>query len=183
VRLRRLQVELGPGLTIESRAFMLRPEPDPSVHFKGTYREEGWRRCGLMSAPDGLTFTPWPHDVFPAWSVPALEAAKCAAKQGDDVFGRVHLRLYEAFFTESRNIADRTEIARIVAECGVDRERFAADYATGIGREAVVADHTAALAGEGVQAIPTVIIAETGRRLVGLADLATYRSAVLEAAG
>ncbi|MBI4634809.1 MAG: DsbA family protein [Candidatus Rokubacteria bacterium] len=182
MRLRRLREELGPALVIESRAFPLRPTPDPSVRFKGTYREEGWRRCAQMAAADGITFTPWPHEVFASWSLPALEAAKCVANQGESLAERVHLGLYEAFFTHSRNIADREEVARIVAETGADMARFTADYASGLGREAVVGDYEAALA-DGVRAIPTVVIAETGRAVTGLADLATYRAAVSEAAG
>jgi len=183
VRLRRLSEEFGPRVTIEHRAFPLRPAPDPSVRFKGTYREEGWRRCAQMSAADGITFTPWPHDTFPNWSLPALEAAKCVARQGDEaLFERLHLRLYEAFFRDSRNIADRDEVTRVVAEAGADMVRFATDYASGVGRDAVLADYRAAVTEEGVQAIPTVIVGESGERLVGLADAATYRAAVEEAA-
>jgi predicted DsbA family dithiol-disulfide isomerase len=167
---------------LESRAFMLRPEPAPApVAFTGTYREAGWRRCGAMSREDGITFQPWPHAALPNWSLPALEAAKCAAKQGGAQFERVHLRLFRAYFTESRNIADREEVARIVAEAGLDMGRFSADYAAGIGREAVIADHTTAVAELGVQAIPAVIVAATGRRLVGLADPASYRAAIEDA--
>ena len=167
---------------MESRAFPLRPVPDPSVRFAGTYRAEAWRRCGAMSEADGIRFAPWPHAEFANWSLPALEAAKCVAKQGEELFARLHLRLYEAFFTESRNIADRAEVTRVVAEAGADMTRFAADYASGIGREAVQSDFEAAIA-EGVGSIPTVIIAATGRGLVGLADLAHYRAAVEAAAG
>ncbi len=104
------------------------------MKFKGTPREAGWRRCGQMSEPDGIYFTPWPHEEYPIWSVPALETAKCVAKQGDEAFDRLHLRPYEAAVTE-----------------------------------------------HGVQAIPAVVVVETGRALVGLADLATYRAAVQEA--
>ena len=161
---------------------MLRPEPAPTpVAFRGTYREAGWRRCGEMSREDGIAFQPWPHAAMPNWSLPALEAAKCAAKQGDALFERVHLSLFRAYFTESRDISDRAEVARIVAEAGVDMARFAADYAAGLGRDAVVAEHTTAIADLGVQAIPAVIISATGRRLVGLADLATYRAAIEDA--
>ena len=97
--------------------------PDASARFKGTYREDGWRRCAQMSAGDGIRFTPWPHEGFAAWSLPALEAAKCAAKQGDELFARVHLDLYRAFFTESRNISVTEHGVRsiptvIVAETG-----------------------------------------------------------------
>lgn len=135
-----------------------------------------------MSAADGIRFTPWPHAEFPNWSLPALEAAKCVAKQGEEVFTRLHLRLYEAFFTASRNIADRDEVTRIVEESGADMARFAADYASGIGREAVLGDFETAIA-EGVRSIPTVIVADTARSLVGLADVAQYRAAVEAASG
>lgn len=104
---------------VESRAFPLRPAPDPTVRFAGTYRAEAWRRCGAMSAADGIRFTPWPHADYPNWSLPALDAAKCVAKQGEEAFARLHLRLYAAFFTESRNIADREEVTRIVEEAGI----------------------------------------------------------------
>ena len=155
--------------------------PDPSARFKGTYREEGWRRCAQMSAGDGIRFTPWPHEGFTAWSLPALEAAKCAAKQSDELFAKVHLDLYRAFFTESRNIADPVVVSDVVAAAGADMERFAADFEAGIGREAVVGDYETAITEHGVRSIPTVIVAETGRALVGLADYATYRAAVEEA--
>ena len=155
--------------------------PDRAVRFTGTYREQGWRRCAAMSAGDGIGLTPWPHEELPGWSLPALEAAKCVAKQGDELFARVHAKLYEAFFTESRNIADPAVVADVVAASGADMARFAADFEAGIGREAIVSDYEAAVAEHGVRSIPTVIVAETGRALVGLADLSVYRAAVEEA--
>ena len=150
--------------------------------FTGTYREQGWRRCAAMSAEDGITFTPWARGSLPAFSLPALEAAKCAAKQGDELFEPVHVSLYRAFFGENRNIADPAEVERIVAEAApVDMARFVADRDLGIGRHAVANDYEAALTEHGVRSIPTVIVAETGRRVVGLADLSIYRAAVEEA--
>lgn len=149
--------------------------------FKGTYREAGWARCGQMSVPDGLAFTPWPHGEMPNWSLPALQAAKCAAKQGDEIFERTHLALYEAFFTRSLNIADPAVVAPVVAQTGADMPRFTADVAAGLGREAVVSDYERAVAEHGVRSIPTVIVRETGRVLAGLADYATYEAAVREA--
>jgi len=152
----------------------------PAVSFKGTYREDGWRRCGQMAAADGITFTPWPHPQMPNWSLPALEAAKCVARQGDELFDRVDLALFEAFFTHSRNIADAAVVREIVAGVGADLRRFDADLESGAGREAVVKDYEAAVA-EGVRSIPTVIVPQTGRALVGLVDTAMYRAAVEEA--
>jgi predicted DsbA family dithiol-disulfide isomerase len=173
---------MGASLVVEHRAFPLRPAPVAPVPFKGTYREDGWRRCGQMAAADGITFTPWPHAQMPNWSLPALEAAKCVARQSEDVFGRVNLALFEAFFTHSRNIADPAIVRDIVAAAGADLRRFDADLESGAGREAVVKDYEAAVA-EGVRSIPTVIVPETGRALVGLVDASMYRAAVEEAAG
>jgi predicted DsbA family dithiol-disulfide isomerase len=135
-----------------------------------------------MSARDGITFTPWPHEALPGWSLPALEAGKCVALQGHEAFERVHLRFYRAFFTESRDIGDRREVEAIVTEAGVDLDRFRADYAAGAGREAVINDYRTAVEEHGIRSIPTVVIPETGRCLVGLADLAQYQAAVDEAA-
>lgn len=154
----------------------------PPVPFKGTYREDGWRRCGQMAAVDGVTFTPWPHAAMPNWSLPALEAAKCVARQGDDLFARTSLALFEAYFTQSRNIADPAVVREVVAVAGADLARFDSDLESGAGREAVVKDYEAAVA-EGVRSIPTVIVPDTGRALVGLVDASMYRAAVEEAAG
>lgn len=154
----------------------------PPAPFKGTYREDGWRRCGQMAAVDGITFTPWPHAHMPNWSLPALEAAKCAARQGDEVFERANLALFEAYFTHSRNIADPAIVREVVAATGADLRRLDADLEAGVGRDAVMKDYEAAVA-EGVRSIPTVIVPETGRALVGLVDAARYRDAVEEAAG
>ena len=168
-------------MTLEERAFPLRPMPDPSAKFKGTYREAGWRRCHQMSEGDAV-FTPWPHDDYPNWSLPALEAAKCVAMQGDPaVDDRLHLGLFEAFFTKSHNIAQPDQVIRIVEAAGADMTRFRADYEAGAGRELVIRDYRAAVEEDGVQGIPTVIVPETGERVVGLADLETYRRVVKEA--
>jgi predicted DsbA family dithiol-disulfide isomerase len=171
---------MGDALEIEWRAFPLRPQPDPTARFKGTYREEGWRRCGAMAAPDGIRFTPWPHDDYPNWSLPALEAAKCVAHQGPEAFDRLHLRLYEAIFTRSINIARRDELVEVVRESGADMDRFLADLDSGAARNEVAADYEHAI-GDGVRAIPTIIV-DGGRRLTGLTDLPTYRKAIEEAA-
>ena len=182
MRLRTLSDEMRDGLIVEERAFPLRPAPEHGVPFRGTYREAGWKRCGDMARDDGITFTPWPHPSMPGWSLPALEAAKCVAKQGGGPFRSLHLALFRAYFTESRNIGDPHEVVRIVAEQPeVDLDGFVADYRSGIGRDAVVADYESAVSEHGVRSIPTVIVPATGRYLVGLADIETYRSAIDEA--
>jgi predicted DsbA family dithiol-disulfide isomerase len=166
VRLRQLQTDLGGRLALHWRAFPLRPTPDPTVTFKGTYREEGWRRCQALAADTGVTFRMWERPDFPTSSMPALEAAKCVLLQG------------EAFFGEGVNIGVPEEVAGVVrAVPGLDVARFLADYETGKGRPAVLDDYETAVREHGVRAIPTVIL-ETGRRIVGAVSLAEYRRAI-----
>ena len=171
---------MGDRLSIQWKAFPLRPEPDPTATFKGTHREDGWRRCGAMAASDGITFTPWPRDDYPRWSLPALRAAKCVARQGPDAFERLHLLLYEALFTRSVNIARAEELVGAVRESGADMNRFLSDFEGDGARDAVLADYAEAVTRDRVRAIPTIIV-EGGRRLTGLVDLATYRKAIEEA--
>jgi predicted DsbA family dithiol-disulfide isomerase len=130
-----------------------------------------------MAAADGIRFTPWEREDFPAWSLPALEAAKCVARQGAALFERLHLALYEAFFTRGRNIAQPDELMDVAAEAGADMERLAADLRAGVGREAVLRDWQQAVTRDHVRAIPTIIV-DGGPRLTGLMDLAAYRAAL-----
>ena len=175
MRLRQLRAELGGRVTLRWRAFPLRPVADPTVTFKGTYREEGWRRCRELARDTGVTYRMWERPDYPAWSLPALEAAKCAALQGDHAFEALHLRLYAAFFSEGVNIGRREEVAEVVRSVPeVDATRFQADYEEGKGRQAVLEDYEAATREHGVRAIPTVVL-EDGRRMVGAVALAEYR--------
>lgn len=177
MRLRRLKAELGNRVRIEWKAFPLRPVPDPSATFKGTYREEAWKRCGAQAAQDGVAFNLWSREDYPNWSLPALEAAKCVAAQGEAAFERLHLMLYEAFFSRGRNIANPAELVKVVGESGADMERFLADFESGKARPWVLQDYEEAVAHAGVRAIPTVVL-NGGRRVVGLVDFAEYRRLV-----
>jgi len=117
----------------------------------------------------------WARPDYPTWSLPALEAAKCVAFQGDEPFEATHLALYAAFFADGVNIGRPEEVTAVVRGVpGVDAERFLADYETGKGRQAVLEDYEAAVREHGVRAIPTVIL-EDGRRIVGAVTLDAYR--------
>jgi len=174
VRLRQLQKELGDRLSIEWKAFPLRPVPDPSATFKGTYREEAWKRCRSQVEPDGIVYNLWSRDDYPNWSLPALEAAKCVALQGAEVFERLHLKLYEAFFSRGRNISNLDEVMEVVKEAGAEMRRFLSDFESGKARAWVLQDYEEAVTRAGVRAIPTVVV-NGGKRVVGLVDLAEYR--------
>jgi len=151
----------------------LRPEPDPTVTFKGTYREAAWQRAALMSAPDGVTFTMWARDDYPTWSLPALEAAKCVASQGNEAFERVHLLLFEAFFTKGINIGIRNEVVEVVRGAGVDMDRFLKEYDAGTAKAQVLKEFEGAHSTYQITAIPTVIF-NGGRKVVGATSLEDY---------
>ena len=126
-----------------------------------------------MSAPDGVTFTMWARDDYPTWSLPALEAAKCVASQGNEPFERVHLLLFEAFFTKGINIGNRGEIIEVVRGAGVDMDRFLKDYDAGTARAQVLKEYEEAHSTHRITAIPTVIF-DGGRKVVGATSLEDY---------
>jgi len=178
VRLRQLSAELSEPITLRWRAFPLRPEPDPTASFAGTYREAAWRRCQELARDVPVTFRMWERADFPTWSLPALEAAKCVSLQGNAAFEALHLRLYAAFFAEGVNIGRPDEVVTVVRSVPeVDSGRFLTDYEAGKGRQSVLEDYESAVREHGVRAIPTVI-AENGRRIVGAVSLAEYRRAL-----
>ena len=160
-------------MRIQWRSFPLRPTPDPTVTFKGTYREAGWRRASAQAEPEGITYRIWEREDFPTWSLPALEAAKCASFQGE-AFERLHLALYEAFFSRGVNIAVREELLPIVSAAGLDMDQFHADGDSGRARDAVLRDYAAAQQEHQVRAIPTVIL-DRGQKIVGAVPYEEYR--------
>jgi predicted DsbA family dithiol-disulfide isomerase len=175
VRLRTLRDQSGGGITLSWRAFPLRPAPDPSATFKGTYREAGWARCRDLARDTDVEYRMWSRSDFPTWSLPALDAAKCVALQGEESFEATHLALYRAFFTDGVNIGRPEEVIDVVKRVpGVDGRRFMQDYGAGRGRQAVLSDYEAAVSQHGVRAIPTVV-APDGRRVIGAVPLAEYQ--------
>ncbi len=126
-----------------------------------------------MSAAEGVRFTMWARDDFPTWSLPALEAAKCVALQGDEPFERVHLLLFEAFFSKGVNIGKREEVIEVVRGAGVEMDRFLKDYGAGTARAQVLKEYEEALTTYRVNSIPTVIF-DGGQEIVGATSLDEY---------
>jgi predicted DsbA family dithiol-disulfide isomerase len=143
------------------------------VTFKGTYREAAWHRAASMSAPDGVRFTMWARDDYPTWSLPALEAAKCIALQGDDAFERLHLLLFEAFFSKGINIGKREEVIKVVRGAGVDMDRFLKDYDAGTARAQILKEYEEAITAYQVNSIPTVIF-DGGQKVIGATSINEY---------
>jgi predicted DsbA family dithiol-disulfide isomerase len=180
VRLRTIEERFGDRIVIERRSFALRPSPDPTAKFRGTYREQGWQRAARLAAPDGVVFKMWERDDFPSWSIPALAAAKCASFQGKDAYDRMHYALFEAFFTRGMNIANDGEIFSVAEECRLDMDRFRADYAGGEGQKLAIEEYEDAINRFMVTAVPTVFFGSA--RVVGAVPLQDYLQ-VLEKLG
>ncbi len=126
-----------------------------------------------MSAPDGVRFTMWARDDYPTWSLPALEAAKCIALQGDDAFERLHLLLFEAFFSKGINIGKREEVIKVVRGAGVDMDRFLKDYDAGTARAQILKEYEEAITAYQVNSIPTVIF-DGGQKVIGATSINEY---------
>jgi predicted DsbA family dithiol-disulfide isomerase len=172
-----LQERFGERLQIERRAFPLRPGPDHTVSFRGTYREAAWRRIQTMVAPEGIVWNMWDRDDYPHWSLPALEAAKCAALQGNDAFDAMHFLLFRGFFELGVNIADHEEVRTLAQQAPLDYARFVNDYESGLTRRAVLDEYEDAVNTHMIYAIPTVIFPD-GDRIVGAVSLEEYAKAL-----
>ena len=172
MRLRKIEERFGDRLLIERRSFALRPVPDPTAKFRGTYREQGWQRAARLAAPDGVVFNMWQRDDFPTWSIPALAAAKCAAFQSKEAYERMHYALFEAFFTRGMNIANTEEIFSVAEACQLDMERFRVDYASGEGQKLAIEEYEESVNRFMVTAVPTVFFDQV--RVVGAVPLQDY---------
>jgi predicted DsbA family dithiol-disulfide isomerase len=115
----------------------------------------------------------WTRADFPQWSVPALEAAKCAELQGVEAFERMHLNLFRAFFEEGLNIGEPGEVIDVARRAGLDMDRFQKDYEQGNERPRILEQHEQAVKQYGVRAIPTVVIGGAAP-IVGAVPLEEY---------
>lgn len=109
-----LQQKLGDLLTIDWRAFELRPDPVPTLDPDGQYLHRVWKSSVYPMAEErGMVLRLPP--VQPR-SRKALEAAEFARERnGFDLMNRA---LFRAFFEDGRNIADLSTLEDVA--CSVD---------------------------------------------------------------
>ena len=171
MRLREIEQAYGDRVRLYWRAFPLIPgeQPDRRVTQK---TRDGWQRIGAEEPR--ATFAPPPLDApLPASSIPAQTAAKCAERQGDEAFARLHNRLFTALFRDGLDIG-RPEVLRgLAGEVGLDLARFERDF-SGEAYEAVLRDCAEGTAWFGVSGLPTVILNEK-LSLVGAVPVERYR--------
>lgn len=147
------------------------------MYFRGTRREASWRRIAAMVEAEGIGWNMWQRDEYPNWSLPALEAAKCAALQGEAAFEDMHFRLFRGFFEQGVNIAKADEVLALARQAPLDYDRFIDDFTSGITRRAIFAEYDEALNTYWVQAIPTVIYNDS-ERVVGAVPTEEYLKAL-----
>ena len=126
-----------------------------------------------MIEPEGIAWTMWQRDDYPHWSLPALEAAKCAALQSPEAFEDMHFRLFRGFFEQGVNIANPDEILSLAQQAPLDYDRFVDDFTAETTRRTILEEYDEALNTYWVQAIPTVVFNDR-ERLVGAVPFEHY---------
>ena len=171
MRLREIQQAYGDRVRVHWRTFPLIPgeQPDRRVTEK---TREGWQRIGAEE-PRASFGQPAMDAPLPSSSIPALTAAKCAERQGEEAFERLHERLFTALFRDGLDIGRPDVLRRLARETALDLARFEADY-VGEAYEAVLHDCAEGAAWFGVSGLPTVILNEK-LSLVGAVPTERYR--------
>jgi predicted DsbA family dithiol-disulfide isomerase len=171
VRLHDIRQAYGDRVRIHWRTFPLIPgeQPDRRVTQK---TRAGRLRVGAEE-PRACFVPPDIDAPLPSSSIPALTAAKCAERQGADVFERFHERLFTAHFRDNFDIGRHDVLRNLARELALDLARFETDYASEA-YEAVLHDCAEGAAWFGVSGLPTVILNEK-LSLVGAVPTERYR--------
>lgn len=159
-RLRAVMPELQGRATLR-----LRPYPLELIDGYAAPRdilEQEWWLAAIQepSAP----FAPYRGDDWPTTTLPAFEAAWCAARQGDDAFADYDIRVRRAFFAEGRNIGKPEVLREIAEEAGLDLPHFDRDLASGQARPAIVEEARLGREQYRVRGTPTLMLA-SGKKL------------------
>lgn len=172
VRVSDVEADYGDRVEVHWRAFPLIPDQQPGRRVTEKMREG--RRRVAAEEPRARFVAPEVDTALPSSSVPAQTAAKCAERQGAEAFARYHAALFRAQFSDNLDISRRDVLRTLARQCGLDVDRFEADYAGGEAYEAVLHDCAEGAAWFGVSALPTVVFDEK-LSLVGAVPTERYR--------
>ena len=127
---------------------------------------------------EDISIIPWdPGEKYPSSSMPALQAAKCAQLQGEQLFIYLHMALFKAFFEESRNISDRQVLISLAREAKLDVEKFGSDFDQGSMEKEVLAEYKEVQAQYHGWGAPLAIIGDR-YPVMGASPIAVYRRAI-----
>lgn len=122
--------------------------------------EQEWWLAALQEPQ--ATFVPYQGDDWPTTTLPAFDAAWCAAQQGEERGNDYDLRVRRTFFGESRNIGRRDVLLAIAQEAGLDMAAFTQAFESG--RAAVLEECRLGKEQYGVRGTPTLML-ENGTKL------------------
>ena len=175
VRLQCLEEEYGNKISISWRSYPLVVREMPN-RFISSHSVES--RCRAALEEDKISFSSWnPDEPYPASSMPALRAAKCAQLQGGEAFRRFHIALFRAFFEEGMNIGEREVLISLAKKARLDVEKFNSDFSSRSLEEEVLAEYEDGRAKYEGWGIPIVVV---GRRypIAGAVPITLYRRAI-----
>jgi predicted DsbA family dithiol-disulfide isomerase len=156
VRLHRVAREFEGRVRFVIKPFpleLVRGEPAP----RDILEQEWW--LAAMQEPDA-EFAPFRGLDWPTTTLPAFEAAWCAAQEGYAVGLDYDLRVRRGFFAEGRNIGRRDVLLDIAREAGLDVDRFRARWESGKARAAVLAEAQEGRERYGVRRTPTLMLGD-----------------------
>ena len=135
--------------------------------------EHAWRKASALAEPDGLAYSMWPHEEFPRWSMPGLEAGMAAQRQGEDVFLRFHTGLFRSFFIENKSLIEKETCVAVARHVGLDMNAFLRDIEDKALQDQVRQQCEDALNTYFVSAVPTVLIGGKTRQ-IGMVPAEAY---------
>ena len=160
VRLRAVMPALAGRATLR-----IRPYPLELIDGYAAPRDVLAQEWWLAAIQEPLAaFAPHSGDDWPTTTMPAFEAAWCAARQGEEAFADFDLRVRRAFFAEGRNIGRPEVLREIAEETGLDLARFERDFTSGEARPAIVEEARLGREEYRVRGTPTLML-ETGKKL------------------
>ncbi|MCI0410010.1 MAG: DsbA family protein, partial [Acidobacteria bacterium] len=126
MRLDTVLTRLSRRVPLRRVGYILKPEP-PAFPSFSSERRGHWQRAGEAEPSLGIRL--WVKgERYPGSSVPALEAAQAAMRQGTEASEAFHFGLFRAFLIENRDISDRSVLEEVAATCGLDLHRFRVDF-------------------------------------------------------
>lgn len=154
--------------------------------------EQEWWLAALQEPR--AAFEPWSGEAWPTTTLPAFEAAWCAARQDEALLLDYDLRIRRAFFAESRDIGRIEVLLEIAQEAGLDPDRLARDLEHGAARSAILEDARLGQERYRVRGTPTLMLSDgtklrhpisypqmQGARVVGVMPLPCHGDECIEA--
>ena len=106
----------------------------------------------------GEDFKVWDHPEVTSRSLKALQAAKCAQLQGNNLFEPFHMLLFGAFHREPKDTTSEKVLAEMAGKANLDVEQFLEDLKSEKSRKLVGQDHCEGAEKYGLFGVPTLIM-------------------------